>query len=281
MISVRPILDEDLPEACAFMQHEINRAIPLADWLAAFRRPWLADKPNNGFMVVDEGAVVGVLGAIYSEVGIGGTPRRLCNLTSLSVAPRYRARTMDLLANCIAQRDFQFTNFTPNSVVEKICRLLKFREMDAGQYLIPHVPGWPGGVRLVPGAAAEAALSGGARQVFRHHAAIPWIERAVFEAGGSACLIVFKRRSLTRLHARMAEVLHISDPGFFLRHRTAIGTRLALQGGYVASLVDRRLLPERPRPAMERSNPQVRLFRGELADAEIPVVYSELVALPL
>jgi acetoacetyl-CoA synthetase len=281
MISIRPILDEDLSEACAFMQREINQAIPLADWVAAFRRPWMRGKPNNGFMIVHDEAVVGVLGAIYASVEIAGAPRRLCNLTSLSVMPRYRARTMDLLANCMAQKGFEITNFTPNSAVEKICRLLKFREMDAGQYLIPVTPGWPGRLRLLPTEEAAAALGGGARQAYQDHAGIGWVERLVFEADGAACLVAFKRRSITRLRAPMAEVLHISDPAFFLRHLPAIGVRMALAGGYVASLVDRRLLPDRPRPAMPRTNPQVRLFHGELADRDIPLLYSELAALPL
>lgn len=252
-------------------------------WLSAFSHPWSEQKPNNGFMICDSETIVGVLGAIYSTQNIDGKKINFCNLTSLSVMPRYRARTMDLFAHCMAQSSHQFTNFTPNQAVERICSLLRFRRIEGGQYLILHRPAMQFWQRpeALPEPEAEAALQGDALKVYRDHRTIPWIERKVFAAGGRSCLIMFKKRSLTRYRLRMASLIHISDPEFYMTHLTAIGAHMAWRHGLVASLVDRRFLPDRPRPAIIRSDPQTRLFKGDLEDSAIPALYSELVALPI
>src|SRR5947208_3591058 len=98
MISVLPITDEDLPATALFMYQHLNSNIPLATWVDAFSRSWAAVKPNNGFMLRDGDAMVGVLGAIYSDQEINGNIINFCNLTSLFIFPKYRGRTLALFA---------------------------------------------------------------------------------------------------------------------------------------------------------------------------------------
>jgi hypothetical protein len=283
MIRVQPILDSDLANAAQFMHDHINQSIPVGVWISAFSHRWAEAKPNNGFMILDDQAIVGVLGAIYSTQTIAGRPVRFCNLTSLSVMPRYRGRTMDLFAHCMGQPEVQFTNFTPNQAVERISKLLRFRQVDPGQYVIAHLPLALafGRLRVVPEGEAETTLSGAALQVFRDHRGLAWIEHLVFEAGGRTCLLLFKPLQLTRFRVRTAALLHVSDPEFYLTRQAGIGAELMWRRGILASVVDRRLLPGRPPLALERTNPQVRMFKGSLGDAEIPLAYSELVALPI
>jgi hypothetical protein len=283
MIRVEPILDGDLHATVTFMRQHLNPSIGIEAWENAFRQGWAAPGANHGFMLRDGGEIVGVIGAIRATMRIGGERVELCNLTSLSVVPRYRARTMDLFAHCLADATLQFTNFTPNQAVERMSRLMRFRQIDPVQYVMVHAPlAWPPGrLASLPEAEAEAALPEEALTAWRHHRVFPWIEWHVFAAGGRACLLLYRRQAFTKLRLKVASVLHVSDPEFFLGHAPAIGAQLLWRRGLAATLIDRRMLPARPPRTQERTARQVRLFKGRLADPEIPLIYSELAALPL
>jgi hypothetical protein len=284
MISVAPIADKDLFDATLFMHEQLNRAIPHDAWISAFRHRWSAEKPNNGFMLKDEDRIVGVLGAIYSEQMAGGSRQRFCNLTSLCLLPQYRGRTLDLLAKCLGQTEYNFTNFTPNSSVEKICGLLKFRKLAQGEYILPHLP-LPlatTGLRVVTGDHAEEVLPVEVARVYRDHCTLSWLSSLIIGRGEQYCLVFYKRAPIRRFATAAAAIVHVSDPELFLRYSLPIGGHLLLRHGILASRIDRRLLHAAPRFAVERPDRQARLYRGRtLDDTEISNLYSELVALPM
>jgi len=282
MIVVLPVSDADLPDVTQFMRQHLNSAIPQDAWTAAFRRAWLPDKPNNGFMLKDDGRIVGVLGAIYSEQLINGALRRFCNITSIVVLPEYRGRTLDLFARCLGQKSFNFTDLTPSAAVEKICRLLKFRPLVAGEYLCAHLPVPPVlmGVEVVGDERAASVLPAHAAKVYRDHGGIPWAERLTIGRNGAYCLVIYCR---SRVQSRNgASILYFSDEALFRKYYWAIGGHLLLRKGLIGSRVSRRFFTTPPPLSISRSDTQTLLYKGEdLPDSQIASVYSELVALPL
>ena len=282
MIAIAPITNDDLFEATRFMREQLNHAIPHETWIAAFSQGWAADKPNNGFMLKDDSQIVGVLGAIYSEQQAGGNRQRFCNLTSLCVLPQYRARTLDLFARCLGQSEYNFTNFTPNPAVEKMSKLLKFRRIEGGDYVLPHVPLPPTANRLsvVPGNRAAQVLPSEIARVYRDHSGLPWLESLIIGRGEQHCLVFYRAARISRLRA--AAIVYVSDPELFRRYSRTIGGHLLLRHGLFASRVQRRFFSTAPPLAVGRPDDQARFYRGSaLSDADISNLYSELVALPL
>src|SRR5690242_11329858 len=109
-VEIRPIGDADLPRACAFMRTTLNTALSPDRWMQAFRRPWMSDKPNNGFMMLAGDELVGVQGAIYATRMLAGRSVRTCNLTSWSVSPSHRGKSLLVLGAALKQPGFVFTN---------------------------------------------------------------------------------------------------------------------------------------------------------------------------
>jgi len=283
MITIKPIYDEDLHEIALFLNQNLNSRISYEIWMSAFRQSWAKKKPNNGFMIKNNNNLAGVLGAIYSDQIIEGIERKICNLTSLFVEEEYRGRTFELFTRCLSQKECEFTNFTANEAVEKICRLLKFRKLKVGYYVVPHFPlNLSSGVCSIPVERAGDVLGGETLRAYRAHCGFAWLETVIFGRNGGYCLLIYRRGQISRLKLPAATILYVSDPTFFLRYSRSIGSYLFIHRRLAAARIDRRLLPEPPPHTLERQESQTLLFRGTVTDdSAISNLYSELVALPI
>src|SRR5690242_7544788 len=113
-----PIRDEDLREFCTFLHEHLSPAIPVGQWVDAFRQHWRVEKPNNGFLIrASDGTIVGGIGAIYSEQRVRGRAERFCNITSWCVLDAYRSHSMRLAMALVSQPGYHFTDFSPTKVV--------------------------------------------------------------------------------------------------------------------------------------------------------------------
>jgi len=282
--AVSPIQDGDLPEVAAFWNRQLNPGIPCDVWVQAFGHPWMPDKPNNGFQLRAEGRLVGALGAIYSRQLVGGETRDFCNLTSLIVDPAFRARAMDLLSACLAQKNLCFTDFTPTPAVAKMLKLLRFTELPSGEYLVPHLPLPPSAAGLVAIEDApelDRCLSGAAARLWRDHRTIPWLKRFAVGDGAQWCLVFWKPAVIKGMPA--ANIVGVSDARLYETWHQAIGGRLLLHHGLVASRVDAHLPPHENWSAICRPVAMPHLVRAAppLPADQVSFLYSELVALPL
>jgi hypothetical protein len=117
--------------------------------------------------------------------------------------PQYRGLRLDLLAKCLGQTEYKFTNSTPNSKVEKICGLLEFRKLAQGEYILSHLhlPLATIGPRVVTGDHAEGGLAA----------------------------------KIARVATAATAIAHASDPGLLLRCSRPIVGRPPLSHGISAS----------------------------------------------
>jgi hypothetical protein len=281
--TLEPIRDSDLPSFCQFLTEHLSSARSAEQWAQAFRQEWGVARPNSGFVVRDQGRIVGGIGAIYAERIIRGRPERFCNITSWCVLDAYRTQSMRLAMAVVSQPGYHFTDLTPTEVVSKTLQFLKFKPMNERHAVWPNFP-WPlsrlAGVRVIADPnGIEAALSASDAKVFRDHRHLPWLRHAAVGRPGAYCHVVWKPNRLRGVPGAM--VLAFSDAELFLRHRRALGAHL-LRQVCLYTRVESRLLRRLPRLSRELAGFRSKVFRSDtLSEADISNLYSEIVALDL
>jgi hypothetical protein len=280
---IEPIGDDTLIEFCRFLAANLSRERSPEAWAQAFRHDWGVTKPNHGFLLRDDGRIVGGIGAIYAERMIRGRPERFCNITSWCVLEQYRSQSMRLAMAIVAQPGFHFTDLTPTEVVSKTLQFLKFKPMNERQAVWPHVP-WPlgasGGARVIAERdRIERVLSAADAGVFRDHCHLPWLRHVAVGRPEEYCHVVWKPTRLKGV--RGAHVLAFSDGERLLAHRSALGAYL-LARGFFFTRVESRLLPALPRGTWELAGFRSKVFRSDtLGEADISNLYYEILALDL
>jgi hypothetical protein len=275
---IEPITDASLPEFAAFLHAHLNSAFSPETWEAAFRTQWMADPPNYGFLLRDQGQVVGGIGAFYAERPVNGETERFCNITSWCVLDAYRQQSMRLAVTMISQEGFHFTDFSPTKVVAGTLQFLKFKPLDDRQAVIFNVPGWPAGSRVIDRAdELRAALSGGTLATYLDHAQFPWLKHLAIGQGSEWCYLIYKHEVFKGLPA--ARIIHFSDPSLFERYLGGLRNYLLLKG-YATTHVECRRLNRQPWFSKIRSgfNPKV-FLSPSLAEQDIDYLYSESITL--
>jgi hypothetical protein len=230
------------------------------------------------------GAVAGVLCAIYSDQEVSGRIERFCNPHSWCVLDAYRKQSVDLVVQVLRQKDLHFTMLSPNPAVADVFRFFRFKMMDSRVWVAPNVPLPALSSRsfLVSTEHAEIAslLADAPRRNFEAHRRIAWLEHVLVGDPEGYCHVIFKRRRWKRLPC--ADVLYISDPGGFRRHFRRLSSFLIRSRGLVWTRAETRLTGYRPSPAFGLKENQPKLFLSEtLNDSVVQNIYSELVALDL
>jgi hypothetical protein len=280
--SVHPIHDENLGEFCEFLHENLNPGIPLAQWRQAFSQRWSHAKPNNGFLLREPGGrIVGGIGAIYADRSIRGGIEKVCNITSWCVLEEFRSHSLRLAMALVSQPGFHFTDLSPTPVVAGFLRFLKFKQLDSRTIVMPNLPWWAPGVRVIvdPQAIVQALTPEDAKTFLDHHQ-FPWLRHVVVGRRSSYCHIVYKKSVLKRLPC--ASVLHTSDPALFLRYRWTLGSWFLVRHGMVTTRMDARLLTRKPRWSTIADGYSEKVFRSDtLAESDITYAYTETVALDL
>jgi hypothetical protein len=114
---IEPITDQTLPEFAAFLESNMPVSRSAPDWISGLQKNWCETRPNYGFMMRDEGKIVGGIGAFYADRVIHGQKEKFCNITSWCVLDSHRKFSMQLAMNVVAQPGYHFTDFSPTKVV--------------------------------------------------------------------------------------------------------------------------------------------------------------------
>src|ERR1700760_1361296 len=89
-VEVAPITETELSPVARFMHENLNPRVPVEAWVCALEVPWTVASPNRGFMLLDDGALVGAYLAYYSDRLIDGRLEHFCNLGAWCVLEEYR-----------------------------------------------------------------------------------------------------------------------------------------------------------------------------------------------
>jgi hypothetical protein len=282
--TLEPIRDPDLTGFCQFLVENLSQQRTAEEWARAFLHDWGVEKPNNGFLLRDDGQIVGGIGAIYAQRLVRGKPERFCNITSWCVLDQHRSQSMRLAMALTSQPGFHFTDLTPTEVVSKMLQFLKFKPMNERQAVWPNPP-WPfsllAGVRVITDSnAIEQVLSPEDAKVYLDHRHLTWLNHLAVGRSGEFCLVVYKRTQLRGLPG--AFILGFSKPGQLIKYRFALGNHLLFKKGLIFTRVESRLLSRIPKPSIELAGFRNKVFRSDtLTEADIGNLYTEIVALDL
>lgn len=277
---IEPITEQALPEFAVFLEANMPLSRPARDWISGLQANWCTSRPNYGFLMRDEGKVVGGIGAFYADRIIRGQKERFCNITSWCVLDSYRKYSMQLAMNIVAQQGYHFTDFSPTKVVAATLQFFKFKPMDETVVVIPNLP-LPSlsGQLLTAPRDIECSLGGQMRTIWKDHAKFPWLQHLIVGQADDWCHIIYKRGEFKRLPC--ANVIYISDGAVFNRYLARLSGYFFWKG-MMSTHIERRFLAEVPWLAVIRTGFNAKQFlSSSLAPSDIDYLYSEMVALDL
>jgi hypothetical protein len=278
-VEVKPITDADIQAVAEFLRNDMGSGVSAADWQRAMTPPWDVEQPNHGFLMRENGRVVGAYLALYSKRMIDGRPRRICNLGTWCVKEEHRATGLRLQRSLLRQRGYTFTDLTPNPTVVALNQRLGFTSLDTARVLVPNMP-WPvrsKGVRVVNSPhGIDGLLSGRDLTIYRDHAATA-AHHVVLTKGGRSCYVMF-RRDLGRFKRfpYFASILYVSDPDVFRDCSPHFYRYLLLRRGIPMTLAEVRVVSHRPARSVSVGGPRKMFLSEDLQPEQIDYLYSEL-----
>jgi GNAT superfamily N-acetyltransferase len=282
-VTVAPITDADTAAVGRFLTEQLNPRVTPTTWADAVDTPWAVERPNAGFMLLDDDRVVGVHLAFYSERTVAGNVERFCNLGAWCVHPDYRLHGMRLLKALLAQDGYHFTDLSPSGNVVPINEKLRFAFLDTETALTPNLP-WPslpGRTRILTDPdAIEAALTGDDLALYHDHAHAAAAHHLVLRRGERTCYVIFRKDRRKDLPL-FASILHVSDPELYRQAARPLARHLLVRHRTLATLGERRVTGGRPAMSYTLKEPRRKMFRSDsLGPHQIDDLYSELVCLP-
>ena len=278
---IEPITDADTWSVAEFLHVGMGARVPAADWHRLMTPPWDIEQPNHGYVLRENGRVVGAYLALYSERLIDGSPRRICNLGVWCVAEEHRANGLRLLRKLLRQRGYTFTDLTPSETVVALNTRLGFTPLDTSTALVPNMP-WPvrsRGVRVAdtPNEIHEL-LSGPEQTIYRDHAATA-VHHVVLVKGDQSCYVIFRRERRKRLPL-FASILYVGNRDLFRDCAPHFYRYLLFRHGMVATLAEIRVVGHRPKRAVMVAGWSKMYLSEDLEPAQIDYLYSELTCRP-
>jgi len=279
-VKVAPITLADAARVGAFLHAHLNPRVSADAWARSLHVPWQVEQPNAGFMLVDDGEIVGAHLAFYCDREIDGRRERFCNLGAWCVLEQHRFHSLRLLKALLAQEGYHFTDLSPSGGVVKVNERLRFRSLDTDTALVPNLP-WPSlprrDVISSDPAVIERTLTGAALRLYRDHAGAAAAHHVVLKRGDEWCYVVFRRDRRKNLPL-FASILHVSNSSLFRRMARPFLRHLLLRHRVLATLSEDRVVGHRPRLAYGLGSPRRKMFRSaSLEPAQIDYFYSELV----
>lgn len=275
--NIEPITDDDTWAVAEFMHLGMSSGASAAKWHRVMTAPWDVEQPNHGYLLRENGRVVGAYLALYSERVIDGRPRRICNLGAWCVAEEHRANGLRLLRSLLRQRGYTFTDLTPSETVVALNTRLGFISLDTTTALVPNMP-WPvrsRGVRVVDAPnEIDRLLSGRDQTIYRDHTATA-VHHVVLVKGDRSCYVMFRRDRRKHLPL-FASILYCGNRDLFRDCASHFYRYLLLRLGMVATLAEIRIVGHRPKRAVMVAGWPKMYLSEDLEAAQIDYLYSEL-----
>jgi hypothetical protein len=278
-VSLHPIARADFPAVGLFLHDNLNGRISADRWAAMMAPSWESDAPNHGYLLREGARIVGVQLAFYSERERPTGLVRFCNIAAFCVLPDFRVHSLRLLRAVLAQKGYCFTDLSPSGNVQPLNLRLGFQKLDTTSVLVANVAALfaSGTMRLITDHEAIAGrLKGSDLAIFRDHRDAAAAEHALIVDGDRHCHVIFRRDRRKGLPL-FATLLHVSDPALFRKGRAQLFRHLMLRRGIPFTLMEMRLVGDRPLLSRLLPGHRPKMFRSaELRPEDVDYLYSEL-----
>jgi len=281
-VELRTAGPDDRDAVVTLLHERMSGRIGRARWGRLFDYPWLADKPDCGVVVLEQGRVAGYLAVIYADRRLGGRTVRTANLSSWYLVRPLRGQGIGLAMLQLATRDpaVTYTTFSSNPPALRLMAEAGLVLLDDSRFLWRRTAAHAAGIAVLSGCdALLPEIPDHERQILMDHRDL-LVQPHLLRAAEGACLIVL---SVKRKGADVAyhEVLHLGRPAVFARHAAAFANAVLTPGAAVLA-VDRRFLDGCEVVAESEPISVPRYFRSPvMARREVDFLYSEIPLLDL
>ena len=216
MLKILTVTSNDFDKVYPLLTR-IPSPIPISQetWRRLFSRQWDGQVEPLGYVLINEGEIVGYIGLITVHRRIGGQVHEIMDLTSWTVDKKYSGYAIKMLSSFIHDHSRTLRCFTPAKSVDLIFRRFGFQELTANLHVIPF---WSFNLGLkdfqitfdIQG--HQALLLKEDWQIYHDHHKLS-SEHFIFKNGQSYCYVVAKRvwkKKLPFLH-----IHYVSDKKLF------------------------------------------------------------------
>ena len=234
---IRAATTADLPRLAEYLAERLRGDGGPARYHRYLDYRWLADKPDIGVLIEDDGEIRGFIGAIYAFRESAAATVSFCNLTSIAVDESHRKLTLQLFNALFKRKELSITCFSASDRIAKILEFFKFTHRPSDRVVATLASSLRGlrhlrDVDVVTDLATLATeLDPVQRKISQDHA--PYrCAQVLLVRGTRRCFVVTGRRG--RGVKAFADVLYASDPELlvellpflhaplFAMHRTAL-----------------------------------------------------------
>jgi RimJ/RimL family protein N-acetyltransferase len=281
-VELRAAGPDDRDTVATLLHDQMSSRISLARWRRLFDYPWLADKPDCGVVVLEQGRVVGYLAVIYADRRLRGRTLRTANLSSWYLVRSLRGQGIGLAMLQLATRDpaVTYTTFSSNPPALQVMAKAGLVLLDDSRFLWRRTGKAGAGVEILSGFdALLPEVPDHERLILSDHRDLP-VQPHLLRAAEGDCLIML---SIKQKGADVAyhEVLHLGRPRVFAWHAKAFANAVLAPGAAVLA-VDRRFLAGCEVSAESEQITVPRYFKSpDLAGREVDFLYSEIPLLDL
>lgn len=279
---VRRAVQSDVFSVYQLIRNSNLHQLPIAARQRGFAPLWGGQEPYYGFVLEDDGKIVGFLGTLHTRREIRGKLEDFCEIHAWYVKRDYRNQSLNLLMPVMAlRRTKTIINFTPTPRVYEIGRKFGFQDLETKILLFFPLPTRLQRVEIVtdPWRVADY-LSGEDLRIFHDHKDVPCFHVVLLpkdDPGGSPIYAVMKTMD-RRWFEHFGRVLYVNDPARFAGLLGAVCWRLCARFRWYFMAADARvfegLQPTVPSREITRGAPS-QFLSTRLAASDITPLYSQ------
>jgi len=291
-VTLREIFDEDLEDVYCFLSETFNPdlggwfnpGVTLDEWRLAYNRSWMPEKPNNGFMLLVNNTIVGVLCALYAQRQTQGGIRNVCNTTTWFVLDAYRSHSLKLMIAILDQKGFFFTSLSASPEVYELHLQLKFRSHVTTLVAIPNLPKlnyFSKKLEILadPGSISRY-LDSHIKQISIDHMNLATVHQVVFRTSDETLLVLFDIRTVRGLRA--TNILYLSNPDMFYQNQKEICSYFLSNNHTLFTRIHRFSMSKVPAFSLEIKRNITLFYKGDITELSFPeFIYSEHMFAPL
>jgi hypothetical protein len=278
VLTLRGIFDKDLEDVYCFLSENFNPGVELDVWRLAFNRSWMPEKPNNGFMLLENNTIVGVLCALYAQRQTQEGIRNVCNTSTWFVLDAYRSHSLKLMTAILSQKGFFFTSLSASPNVYELHRHLKFRSYVTTLVAIPNLPKLNYFSKkleiLIDPESISMCLDAHIKQTSIDHMDIPTVQQVVFRTSDETLLVIFDIRTVRGV--RTTNIFYLSNPDMFYENRYEICSYFLLHNYTLFTRIHRCSMSKVPAFSLEIKRNITLFYNGDITELPFPeFIYSE------
>jgi len=277
-VTLREIFDEDLDDVFHFISENFDLGVTQDIWHSAFSRSWMPEKPNNGFMLVANHNIVGVLCALYAQRHTQKGIQNVCHNSTWFVLDAYRSHSLQLMVALLGQKEFFFTALSVTPELHEMHRRFKFQSKVTTLVVIPNLPKLNYFSKkleiLIDPDLITNELDSDIKQISDDHMGLPIVQQILFRTSNETLLVIFDVRSIRGIP--VTNIFYLSNPEMFYQHQKEICSYFLVGNNTLMTRIHRFSMSKMPKFSYELKRDITLFYYGDIGELPFPeFIYSE------